>query len=268
MRQLRARNAALKKWLRWRRGRKHHPSIHFYTVHKAASSLFGGRILGAIPGRRHIDDEARIYRGRLRMPLRFEESGYVYGPIRISREPTTRLDARYQQIVSRSDFVRDRRLVCLIRDPRDILVSSYYSFGFSHGLSPDPEFARHQREHRDWAQSKTVDEYCLQRAPAMNEIFQRLGELLETAGDATLLRYEDMIDDWESFAPKLSRCLELDEHALQILYRRSRPRKRENLQRHRRSGRPGGFREKLSPDTVAELDRILGDVLDRFGYQR
>lgn len=268
IRYVRRQKAALDDELQWRRERDNYPSIHFYTVHKAASSLFGASILGAIPGRRHVDYEAQIYEGTHQLPFQFEATGYVYGPIRITCEHTTDTDAAYQEIVDNTGFVRDRRIVCLIRDPRDVLVSSYYSFGFSHGISPVPELASHQKEHRKWARSKSVDEYCLARATAMNEIFRRLSELLDASKDSTLLRYEDMIDDWPTFSERLSRSLELEASTLKNLYRKSRPKKREELSAHHRSGRPGGFHEKLKAETVAELGRSLAGVLERFDYPR
>jgi hypothetical protein len=93
-------------------------------------------------------------------------------------------------------------------------------------------------------------------------------EILETNRKATLIRYEDMVDDYETFYATLSACVPLSPGTRQLVHDRTRIRENENPLAHRRSGRTGTFAEKLKPETVAVLNREMADLLEYFSYTR
>ncbi len=68
----------------------------------------------------------------------------------------------------------------MIRDPRDILVSSYYSFGFSHGFSSVQKIKDIQKERRIIIQSKTIDEYALENSDRILTNFNTLNKAQRT----------------------------------------------------------------------------------------
>ena len=43
--------------------------------------------------------------------------------------------------ITSPEFVEDKTIVILVRDPRDVLISFYYSIGFTHITSANPEIA-------------------------------------------------------------------------------------------------------------------------------
>lgn len=248
--------------------RRHKPeSVYFYTFHKCASTLFGSYLLKHISGLRHCDYSTMIYNGSLRHPVTFAERGYVYGPLRLSAPEHS---AEYQQVIAPSSdplFVRDRTCLFMVRDPRDILVSSYYSFGFTHPLSPVDEIREQQIEEREAIQAMTVDEYALSEAEIQRRNFALLHDLYTACDRGVLLRYEDMVEDFSRFAEALCRHIDVKSRVLRNLERRSRPKSAVDASQHRRSGKPGQFRDVLSEEAIVSLNAHLSDTLSKFGYE-
>ena len=113
-----------------------------------------------------MDYEDRFYNGDPVECVTFEAKGFVYGPLRVSYPPHSMFYIRFVEPASRTDFVRDKIAIFFIRDPRDILVSSYYSFGYTHGFSPVRQIEAQQRQAQGLIQRKTIDAYALEAADA------------------------------------------------------------------------------------------------------
>lgn len=242
-------------------------SVYFYTFHKCASSLFSDYLLKHISGLRHRDYSTMIYNGRLRRPVEFVERGYVYGPLRLSAPKEGEVYRRVIAPTANRDFVRDKVCVFLVRDPRDILVSSYHSFGFTHPLSTAEDVREQQLELRARVQSMSVDDYALSQSAERRDDFACLHDLHTACRRGVLLRYEDMVNDFDRFAQGLCRYLDITTRVLRNLERRTRPRVEVDASQHRRSGRPEQFRDTLSAATLSSLNEQLADTLKVFGYE-
>lgn len=252
--------------LKWRCGKNSYESVYFYTFHKCASTLFSRYILKNIEGLRHIDYAGQIYSGR-NGRITFEEKGYVYGPIRLSAQQ----GAVYERLVqptSRREFVRDKIAIFMIRDPRDILVSAYYSFAYTHSFSPVQEIRERQAQARIELQSQTIDEYAVDRAARIAANFETLDMLSQACERRVVLRYEDMIDNWELFVADLTRYINIRPAVLSQIFKQSRPREEEDNSSHRRSGQVGDFRRKLKTETILTLNGVFAAVLKRFHYDQ
>jgi len=242
-------------------------SVYFYTLHKCASSLFGDYVLKNVRHLRLVDYANRIYKGDPVECVTFKEKGFIYGPIRLSTNPPSVIYQRLIEPASRSDFIRDKIAIFLIRDPRDILVSTYYSFGYTHEFSVVKEIKERQRQRRENIQRKTIDAFALEIANATLTNFHILDRLSQACNRGIVLKYEDMIGNWEKFSSGLTRYLNFSETVLHQIYERSRPLENENETGHRRSGKPGAYKNKLSTSTVDALNIIFASVLRRFQYQ-
>lgn len=254
----------------WRRetGRERR-SIYFFTFHKCASSLFGSFVLPNVRHVEHVDFERMIYAGKIDeadpQGIKFENEGELYGPIRLSGGAVSPAAQRMLSTASR-DFVRDKIAVSLIRDPRDILVSRYFSFAFSHGESAVAHIAERQRQNKEMLVSLGVDAYAIEAVEGVRQDFELIDQIGRDCADSVLLRYEDMLTDFDMFAERLTRYMVFSDDVLHEIHRRSRPRKTEDLNSHKRSGQSGTFAEKLKPETVAIINDRLASVLTRFGY--
>jgi hypothetical protein len=161
-----------------------------------------------------------------------------------------------------------------VRDPRDALVSEYFSVKFSHQLPSDrvvsgDDGVRAKLEAaRRRAHSQPIDAFVRERCALFARSYRAF---LKLADDPTVLvlRYEDHIFD----KPALVRAI-VDQFALSL----SEPEIAriaqetdirpgvEQPDRHVRKVTPGDHRGKLAPETIAGLNVDLHDILTTFAY--
>lgn len=250
----------------WRFTKHKYESVFFYTFHKCASTLFSGYILKNITGLCNIDYAKMIYSNKMPNKICFKRSGYVYGPIRLSVKTNTPLYEKFTKRVNTNEFVRDKLAIFLVRDPRDILVSQYYSFGFTHSLTPNLKIQNRHLANRAKIKAMTLDEYVVNEAPSIKLYFNIAHELSKGCNRGVILKYEDMIDNHEQFSRDLNQFIKISNKVKDQLFLSTRPKTVEDTSSHRRSGRPGQFRSKLNQKTIKRLNMILKPTLKLFNY--
>jgi hypothetical protein len=249
------------------------PSILFVSVHKCATSFFSQYVLLHMKGRTNINFQQWHFRNAIdpeRFKIVIRKYGYVYGVIRLmdKEHPSFELTER---LLSDTNL-KGRKVAVLVRDPRDILVSMYYSFGFSHAGSPNEAIWAYQDKRSNTISQMSIDDYSIYAAPILNEKFERLHTLCNgnyndnRPEDVMLFKYEDMIYDYDNFYERLNGFLELEDYARNRIYEATRPLEKEQPKMHKRLGRPGDYKQKLGKKTIQELNVILEPALHRFGY--
>jgi hypothetical protein len=164
------------------------------------------------------------------------------------------------------------KVLLVARDPRDILVSEYYSVAYSHP-APDKAGDKHDEftKKRLEARRTTIDEYVMSEKDSVRSSFLRYQNLLlNTHPHVYLTSYERMVSDFNTWLRGLLDYCEFDisEGLLQSLLKENehiRP-KQENIHKHLRKGRPGDYREKLQAETITCLDAEFAPILAAFGY--
>jgi hypothetical protein len=163
--------------------------------------------------------------------------------------------------------------VFMFRDPRDALVSQYYSDAYSHSLpsakseagkTATDEFLSKRAE----ALNSDINDYVLQHAPSMQRTVMDFAGLLEDP-DCLVLRYEEYIFqkkrmlgkvvkhfDWEAKPGQVEQLLTLIDQVPTS----------EDKTKFVRNVVPGDHRRKLLPETIRKLDNKLADVMTRFDY--
>ncbi len=255
-------------------------SVLIYTVHKAASS-FLERLTRKLTAHLGIEHHSAADRKNRKEIFdagwgRFIESGNktgCFGPIRLgAAEPSVPNDLEKYSIVVH------------MRDPRDILTSYYYSHTYSHnrGLF-DPGDAARQR----W-EKMGVDKYVLCKARGgFQTRWQPLVSELYGKDNLLLLKYEELVTDYRSWlsqfltafsdwmSPKYpEKSDQIDKRSLpyveKFFYEKFRDEfaspEEEDIYSHKRQVTPGDHCRKLKPQTVVELNAILGGMLSRLGY--
>ncbi len=171
-------------------------------------------------------------------------------------------------LAAHSAFCGSRK-VLLVRDPRDALVSEYFSNAFTHPIPQgDGLVSTHLLAEREAARTQEVEDYVLRHAGGMAGTFAAYLPLLADA-NALVLRYEDIIFDkgvlidavishfeWNC-PPGLRAAIIRAFHVIPP---------HENPQRFIRKVVPGDHRAKLGSRAVGELGRIFADVMEAFGY--
>lgn len=163
---------------------------------------------------------------------------------------------------------RDARKILLVRDPRDALVSEYYSNAFSHSLPAEQTGDTVLEVERQRALRSSVADYVLERVDQLNRTVAAYQHLL---GDPNLLvlRYEDVIFDKARWMDQIVAHFGwrvTDEHACRILeWADVRP-ESEDANAFVRRVAPGDHLEKLSAEVIAGVNAKLSDVWSSLGY--
>jgi len=244
-------------------------SIYFYTFHKCASSFFDKYVFDNLIGLKKIDYVGKLYNleGRRKFVLR--PKGKIYGPLRLTITGRNSLlpDTKTNISFNNPEFIKDKLAIFMIRDPRDVLVSMYYSFGFSHPIFSEPKLEAVQIKRRRKIQNQTIDEFALDNVKILLNAYETLDKLKQSCKGCVVLKYEDMILNWDIFKKGLLKYLSIKDQVLEEIYSRTRPRKNEDINLHKRSGAVNQYKNKLKKQTIKKLNIIFKDILETYGYQ-
>lgn len=247
------------------------PSILHFSFNKAATQYVKGLLIDvarrngltpallhdyafhhAMPFLDHLDREEMSRYAHV-----FKPAGYLY----------TVFGGMIEGIPSLEKF----KVVLVVRDPRDILVSDYYSIAYSHAI-PEGDKKEVYLSRRAAALASSLDEHVLAHAAKVRAIFEKYQtHLFPVCPGAHVARYEDMVACFPEWLDALlAACgLEVPQNVREKIltdHEARRP-KSEDVRKHLRKGVPGEHREKLLPGTVERLDEIFGDILPHFGYR-
>ena len=201
-----------------------------------------------IAGRWPAADEAigRIYR----------QDGYVF------------CGFRYLSEMIPPDALARRRKVLLVRDPRDILVSYYYSMKFSHPVPTEGERRDYFMSIRAKAQSLSIDDFVL--SSATTETAERYrGYIPVLDRDWRVYRYEDVVFRKRAWLTDLADYLALglgEDEIFRIADKHDIFPEQEDVNKHVRQVKPGNYRVQLKPETIEALNHSLADIIEAFGY--
>ena len=162
------------------------------------------------------------------------------------------------------------KVILMVRDPRDILVSWYYSIAFSHSIPPITS-NRHEEyiRKRKNAQEITIDDHVISESDRVLNILNRYqNELLVPYPHVHLTSYEKMTSNFEGWLKGLLDAseLEISSHTFQKLVednKQLQP-KEENIYKHIRKGKPGDYLDKLQPETIEYLNNKFSPILETY----
>jgi len=236
-------------------------SVLFFGYHRSGSMFASGRvdacgraigltplnlrghIVSAYPERLHELTEGEFWENYLR------STGYLYGPI---RQPIAHAG------------IENYRSVALFRDPRDALVSHYYSIRYAHTLLNERNVASRQA-----AAASGIDKFVLSMVPKYASDLTGMADLLAKMPQKLVTNYDEMMGSYDGWIRSIIEFLEVDPSMVSDIVV-NYPRKRsaaeaEDLRAHNRSGRSGQFHRELKPETVAIVERELGGISERLG---
>ena len=160
--------------------------------------------------------------------------------------------------------------VLVIRDPRDILTSKYFSQASTHSVPFSPKKRKIFFERRERVKNMSIDEFVREWTPEIKADFEEYTAMLDQYG-TPYIRYEDIILKFESameaFGKVFDYTLSPEEiEELRVIGGYDKPLGEENVKVHTRKRLPGDHKEKLAPETIAMLDEVFEPELKRFGY--
>lgn len=236
-------------------------SVLLFTVHKSASTFFNWYLKELAAETGHIYVDVNGYFGTQGpkglaeqqepqfINKVFKKIGFIYGPLR-NYIPVTQME--------------DYPVVLVLRDPRDVLTSQYFSIKNSHPLVT-PELIRR----RKIAQTATVDEHVLGQADRFVKTYSEYLEHVYQKKNVLFIRYEEMILDFKSCLLKINtHCdLGLTEEQLKKLDKSEKfKKKHEDQSTHIRKISSGDYKEKLKPETIEILNKKFDAILKKLQY--
>jgi Sulfotransferase domain len=164
-----------------------------------------------------------------------------------------------------------QKSILLVRDPRDMLVSHYFSMRSSHA-NPGKALttSRKSLPRRDHARIMSVDEYALDLANYYVRQLNRYSDVLEANRDKfTVFRYEDVIFNKRAWVADICNAFEWDVPKRvrnRVADRNDVVPRTENEARHIRQVTPGDGMRKLQRETIEKLNELFDKHLAYFGY--
>ena len=185
-------------------------SVCVFTTHKAASSGINRLIRKLIRENYNLIDYAdAIFHENRRLNIQdyeeflsqhsdalFLEYGEIYSPL---RRPFV------QKSVGRAIFV--------LRDPRDVLISEFYSYRDSHSPPTSKNKLQKFNERQALLNNMTLDSYVLDRATELNALLDEYSQIKSQMNDSVILYYNEFRNNKVDFAKKLAAFLNLQNSA-------------------------------------------------------
>jgi hypothetical protein len=264
------RNALLRPfWLAWRRARavsiSPFDNVYHCCTQKTASQWFRGIF---------ADPVFADYTG-------LEEVPFVSDGLRTARDlppfppktVATHLYVDYPTYLGIAKPARYRSFFVL-RDPRDIVTSWYFSALYSHASVGTIPTKRVELSQMDLPAGMKL---VIDQVEALG-LFEAQRSWLAAAGDphVAVFRYEELAADNLAFLRKLLAWLEVaipDPEVAELSRRHSfarhaegRAQGEENLHSHYRKGIAGDWRNYFDADVTAHFRAVTGDTVRRLGY--
>ncbi len=163
--------------------------------------------------------------------------------------------------VTLNEVERDR-IILHLRDPRDVLVSMYFSWSYSHPGVND--------SYREELREKGVNAFVRNNSPLLKTKYEMYLRDYLPKKQTTLLRYEDFVLDrsrWlEKFLAATGITDGLNRYGRLAKKNTAEKVQQEDINAHIRKATPGDFREKLDPETIVALNSDWRHILDSFNY--
>jgi hypothetical protein len=198
------------------------------------------------------ESQSRQFYGKNRDTI-FRRAGFLYGPF---REPVDVPD------------IGQFRILMVLRDPRDVLTSNYYSKAYSHAPPAEPSARKVYLEARERVAAMGIDEYVLEIADPYKKIYASYCEVIRRNPGTKILTYEALVNDPESWFLELTQFLgvEAEFGSFRKLLGDAAA-GQEDKRRHIRQRMPGDHSRKLKSSTIRDLNALFGEELRILGYE-
>jgi len=159
-----------------------------------------------------------------------------------------------------------KKIIHLVRDPRDMVVSLYFSMVKSHPELKDSS-GNWSKEVAE-SENKGLTDFVLERAYSYKMYHRRYSEALK-GHDVKVYRYEDVIYNKRDWMIDMLDYLEIeinDDIVDAVVKKNDIIPNAEDDSQHIRQVHPGNYKKKLDQDTIIKLNRRMIDFLREFDY--
>ena len=243
------------------------PSVYVFAMHKSGSVLLNSMVrdLCGLVGYEYAD-----------LPVFLVKQGLSLEKVSKSTDffnETATCYSGFRAFPDNLDLVglSTRRSVLLVRDPRDMVVSFFYSMKKSH---PIPEKGNDREvllNARKQVQDFNINDYVCEIAPMFQKNLEVYYDTLLNGknNNVKLFRYEDYIFEKERWLTETCDWFGWDVSQAdrsKIVARYDIRKTEEDQNSHVRRVTPGDHKSKLTKETIETLNQIFKSSLDRFNY--
>lgn len=234
-------------------------SVIFFTVHKCGSTFTKKTLLKLIGPENIIpiklsaylspEKKEKYYYDASFMTKVLKPKGFLFGAFK-DMYPFANLD--------------QYKVILILRDPRDVLTSSYFSTLYNHPLTAE-DMIKKRKKYAEY----TIDEYVLEIAPGIQKKYEAYCKNLLSDQNVLFLKYEEMVGDFSSWLAKIASYLELKnpEKRIEELVEATKFRvKKEDKNSFVRNITPGDHKNKLKPETINHLNILFRNELLKLDY--
>lgn len=228
-------------------------SIIFFTTHKCASTFFDIFFKETVKESGlvniNFDEFKGRYEGLLSLDKIYEKSpkdkGFSFAPVRA-----------YQKFANKESY----KVILCLRDPRDVLVSLYYSMMYSHTVNSN-KILNVRNNYKD-----KIDDFVISYA---NKYFDIYTEYMHELDDYFFINYTDLIKNPKKILLNTLEYLEINlpiEKVNKYSISLQNPIK-ENIYNHKRSGKSGQYKTHLNKKTIEKLNIIFSDINNFYNFE-
>jgi hypothetical protein len=171
------------------------------------------------------------------------------------------------KIFINNPFILSKKRIFVFRDPRDALVSYYYTEIYNHPLPPKGTRNRENMiKRRELLKEKDINEYVKEKAPFLIDSYKRYLFDKQLVSGGSVFRYEDIIFNKANFVKQICDYIGINHN---IDYKRIASKHdiiptSEDQTKFIRKAIPGDHKEKLNKKTISWLNQYLSEILERF----
>lgn len=244
-------------------------SVFFMSVHKSGSTLMNNMIRAACQMLEYefVDIQSHFFNTGIAdtdIPSEtsgiFKPKGYVYSGF------------RYFPHQYEIPCLNDCPLIVLVRDPRDAVVSQYFSLAQSHpmpGKDADDKLLKHMEQVRKATLASDINEFALREIGGFVRKLETYSDILKTHPKARLFQYEEVIYMKKKWVLAMLNFLGWKMQPgqpMQLANRFNVVPKAEDASKHIRQVHPQNYMNKLSPETIKEINQKYSATLLRYHY--
>lgn len=234
-------------------------------MHKAAS-VFVNRVLELVltnEGMVHIDFAGEAFNAGAK------EWEYCVSKSHLFATPGYYFGAFRGPYVDKFESLSANNIVVQVRDPRDCIVSLYYSYKYSHGSPGEGVLKKIFNRIRSHVEETDIDSFAVEQATTYSRRLALITDLCGKYDDYTLLTYENMVLNFEAWEKQLYDYLNVDppeEIRAQVAELANFEVPSEDVMQHKRQVMPGDHKRKLRGETIEQMNAILAQHLTKYGY--
>jgi hypothetical protein len=237
----------------------------FFTVHRCASRYVTNILKKLVEESDmcHVDIGGYLWNGGIiyTEPQNiYRKFGYLYGPF---------YGMDKEELIIPIENLDDFKILYMLRDPRDVLTSYYFHWGYE--LYSNPAVEDYLKVRSEETLAMTIDEWVLEKFPLFLERYKTYLEKFNNKPGILFIKYEDMLEDFDNWLNNIIRFIDVNvkKGTIESIKRKANFKvDKEDVKAHKRQVIPGDHKRKLKKETINILNSQFNKILDELDYKK